>query len=177
MFVFLQGSFSFFLKLQAMQGHIFLYGIRHSLRCWVLVGFFFPISDFAIDCTVTEWAAGQRGKCTFLSLKICFCWKGSSTERNKNEVIQSVLHWKCLSPKNDSFLFYYRFIALEYSSFLPVWDNWNHWVTTFFCIKNLSGVVSVVVSLLSRGNCPLSGVCSVGALKYLSDAEIVLSPK
>lgn len=174
MIAFLQGSFFSFLKLQAVQGHIFLYGIHHSQHYWVLVSFFFPISGFAIDCTVTEWAAGQRGKCTFLSLKICFCWKGSSAERNKNEAIQSVLHWKCLSPKNDSFLFYYRFITLEYSSFLPLWDNWNHQVTTSFCIKRLSGVVSVVVSLLSRGNCPLSGVCRIGTLKYLSGAEIVL---
>lgn len=46
-------------------------------------------------------------------------------------------------------------------------------LTTSFCIKGLSGVViSVVVSLLSGGNGPLAGVCSVRTLKYLSSAEV-----
>lgn len=134
------------------------------IRC--TVGFwwisFFPFQTLPLIAQSQSELEGREGNVLSCHSKFAFVGKEAVLKGTKMKLFSQCCIENAFPPKMILF-FYYRFITLEYSSFLPVWDSWNHQVTTPFCIKRLSGVVSVVVLLLSRENCPLSGVCSVGA--------------
>lgn len=142
----------------------------------LLVWFFFPlISDF--DGTVK--LQGREENVLFCCSELAFVVERSSAERNKNEAFSAVLHWKCFPTEKRFFFLHYRFVTL--------WDivlSYQTGITktaelmASSCIRGVSGVVvCVVVSLSSTGNGPLSGVCSVVSLKYLSSAVSSLLPE
>lgn len=179
MFAFLQGSFFLFWSSWPYKDIYFC--MAFIIHC--TVGFwwisFFPFQTLPLIAQSQSELQGREGNVLSCHSEFAFVGKEAVLKGTKMKLFSQCCIENAFPPK--MILFYYRFITLEYSSFLLVWDSWNHRVTTSFCIKRLSGVVSgvvlsVVVLLLSRENCPLSGVCSVGT-GWVSGAEIVLLPK
>lgn len=78
------------LKLEAIQGHIFLYGIHHSLQCRFF-SFSFPFKTLSLIAQSRSELQGREGNVLFCRSKFAFVGERNSAERNKNEAFSAAL--------------------------------------------------------------------------------------